>query len=95
MVDIALDARVNAFDTANLYSMGDAELVPGKVLAGRRDKVLLISKGRSKVERRLCQVRSSVRAARPGRTRQRAMSNAVTGGCRQRAASPRPASVQR
>jgi aryl-alcohol dehydrogenase-like predicted oxidoreductase len=47
MVDIALDVGVNAFDTANLYSMGDAELVLGKALAGRRDKVLLFSKGRS------------------------------------------------
>jgi aryl-alcohol dehydrogenase-like predicted oxidoreductase len=50
LIDIAIDAGVNAFDTANLYSNGDAETVLGQALAGRRNKVLLFSKGRSKVE---------------------------------------------
>jgi aryl-alcohol dehydrogenase-like predicted oxidoreductase len=50
LVDIALDAGVNAFDTANLYSKGDAEIVLGQAIAGKRDKVLLFSKGRSEVE---------------------------------------------
>jgi aryl-alcohol dehydrogenase-like predicted oxidoreductase len=50
LVDTAIDAGVNAFDTANLYSKGDAETVLGQALAGRRDKVLLFSKGRSEVE---------------------------------------------
>jgi aryl-alcohol dehydrogenase-like predicted oxidoreductase len=49
LVDLALDAGINAFDTANLYSKGDAELMLGKALAGRRDQVLLLSKGRSEV----------------------------------------------
>ncbi|ARP83006.1 aldo/keto reductase [Bordetella genomosp. 8] len=46
-IDMALDAGVNAFDTANLYSKGDAEKVLGEALAGRRDQVLVFSKGRS------------------------------------------------
>jgi aryl-alcohol dehydrogenase-like predicted oxidoreductase len=50
LVDMALDAGVNAFDTANLYSLGDAEIVLGQALSGRRDKVLLFSKGRSEVD---------------------------------------------
>jgi aryl-alcohol dehydrogenase-like predicted oxidoreductase len=50
LLDMALDAGINAFDTANLYSKGDAERVLGEALAGRRDKVLLFSKGRSEVE---------------------------------------------
>jgi aryl-alcohol dehydrogenase-like predicted oxidoreductase len=51
LVDMAIDAGVNAFDTANLYSLGDAEAVLGQALAGRRDKALIFSKGRSEVER--------------------------------------------
>jgi aryl-alcohol dehydrogenase-like predicted oxidoreductase len=47
LIDMALDAGVNAFDTANLYSKGDAETVLGEALDGRRDKVLVFSKGRS------------------------------------------------
>jgi aryl-alcohol dehydrogenase-like predicted oxidoreductase len=50
LIDMAIDAGVNAFDTANLYSKGDAETVLGQALAGRRDKVLLFSKGRSAIE---------------------------------------------
>lgn len=43
-IDIALDAGVNAFDTANLYSFGDSETVLGDALAGRRDKALIFTK---------------------------------------------------
>ncbi|MBY0221879.1 aldo/keto reductase [Sporosarcina aquimarina] len=44
MVDICLEAGINMFDTANLYSKGDAEKVLGEAIAGRRDQVLLTSK---------------------------------------------------
>lgn len=44
LVDVALDAGVNAFDTADLYSRGDAERVLGEALAGRRDRALVFSK---------------------------------------------------
>lgn len=50
LVDRAIEAGVNAFDTANLYSKGDAESVLGEVLQGRRDKLLVFSKGRSEIE---------------------------------------------
>ena len=43
-VDIALEAGVNAFDTANLYSFGDAERVLGQALAGRRHQALIFTK---------------------------------------------------
>ncbi|RLL41324.1 aldo/keto reductase [Oceanobacillus piezotolerans] len=44
MVDMCLDAGINMFDTANLYSKGNAEEVLGSAIKGRRDKVLLTSK---------------------------------------------------
>lgn len=43
-VDICLDAGINMFDTANLYSKGDAEKVLGAAVKGRRDEVLISSK---------------------------------------------------
>jgi aryl-alcohol dehydrogenase-like predicted oxidoreductase len=43
-IDIALDAGVNGFDTANLYSYGGSESVLGEALAGRRDKALIFTK---------------------------------------------------
>ena len=43
-IDIALDAGVIAFDTANVYSYGDSEIALGEALAGRRDKALIFSK---------------------------------------------------
>jgi aryl-alcohol dehydrogenase-like predicted oxidoreductase len=43
-IDIALDAGVNAFDTANLYSYGDSESVLGEALAERRAKTLIFTK---------------------------------------------------
>lgn len=44
LVDIALDASVNFFDTADIYSDGRAEEVLGKALAGLRDQVLIGTK---------------------------------------------------
>lgn len=44
MIDICLDAGINMFDTANLYSKGDAEKVLGAAIQGRRDELLLTSK---------------------------------------------------
>jgi aryl-alcohol dehydrogenase-like predicted oxidoreductase len=43
-IDMVLDAGVNAIDTANVYSRGDAERVVGEALAGRRDKALVFTK---------------------------------------------------
>lgn len=44
MVDMSLQAGINMFDTANLYSQGDAEKVLGSAIKGRRAEVLLTSK---------------------------------------------------
>ena len=44
LVDIALDAGVTLFDTADSYSGGLAEEILGKAIAGRRDKLLISTK---------------------------------------------------
>lgn len=44
MVDICLDAGVNLFDSADVYSAGRSEEVLGKALEGRRDRVLISTK---------------------------------------------------
>ena len=45
MIDIAMDAGVNFFDTADVYSQGRSEEILGKALGARRDKVLISTKG--------------------------------------------------
>ena len=44
MVDLCLEAGVNLFDTADVYSQGLSEQILGQAVAGRRDKVLLSTK---------------------------------------------------
>jgi len=44
LVDLCLDAGVNLFDTADVYSNGLSETILGKAIAGRRDKVLVSTK---------------------------------------------------
>src|SRR5687768_6020692 len=44
LIDICLDAGVNMFDTADVYSNGSSEEILGKALKGRRDKVLISTK---------------------------------------------------
>ena len=44
IVDICLEAGVNLFDTADIYSNGRSEEVLGKALEGRRDSVLISTK---------------------------------------------------
>jgi aryl-alcohol dehydrogenase-like predicted oxidoreductase len=45
LVDVALEAGLCLFDSADVYSDGEAEAVLGKAIAGRRDKVLISTKG--------------------------------------------------
>lgn len=45
LVDIALEAGVSMFDSADVYSAGLSEEVLGKAIEGRRDKVLISTKG--------------------------------------------------
>jgi aryl-alcohol dehydrogenase-like predicted oxidoreductase len=44
LVDISLEAGLNMFDSADVYSDGMAEEILGKAIAGRRDKVLISTK---------------------------------------------------
>lgn len=45
LVDICLDAGLNLFDSADVYSGGRAEEILGQAIKGRRDQVLLSTKG--------------------------------------------------
>jgi aryl-alcohol dehydrogenase-like predicted oxidoreductase len=49
LVDVAIDAGVNLFDTADVYSRGLSEEILGKAIAGRRDKVLVATKATFKM----------------------------------------------
>jgi aryl-alcohol dehydrogenase-like predicted oxidoreductase len=44
VVDAALDAGVTFFDTADIYGTGDSETLLGRILKGRRDRVVLATK---------------------------------------------------
>lgn len=49
IIQAALDAGINLVDVANTYNNGQSEVVVGKALAGRRDRVLLATKAHFKV----------------------------------------------
>ena len=44
MVNLCLDAGVNLFDTADIYSQGASEVILGEALSGIRNKVLISTK---------------------------------------------------
>jgi len=44
LIDICLEAGLNFFDTADIYSAGRSEEILGKAIKGRRDKVLVSTK---------------------------------------------------
>lgn len=44
LVDVCLDAGVNLFDTADVYSNGLSEEILGKAIAGKRDRLLISTK---------------------------------------------------
>ncbi|HUL34204.1 MAG TPA: aldo/keto reductase [Candidatus Eisenbacteria bacterium] len=44
LIDICLDAGVNLFDTANIYSDGVSEEILGKAIAGKRNRLLISTK---------------------------------------------------
>ena len=44
IIDICLDAGVNLFDTADVYSSGASESILGAALKGRRDKAIISTK---------------------------------------------------
>jgi aryl-alcohol dehydrogenase-like predicted oxidoreductase len=45
LVDICLEAGLNMFDSADIYSGGTAEEILGQAIEGRRDQVLISTKG--------------------------------------------------
>ncbi len=45
LLDVCLDAGLNMFDSADVYSNGMAEEILGQAIRGRRDKVLISTKG--------------------------------------------------
>jgi len=49
LIDICLDAGVNLFDSADIYSNGLSETILGKAVAKRRDKVLISTKATFKM----------------------------------------------
>src|ERR1700684_1622111 len=44
MIHAALDAGINLVDTADVYSLGESEVIVGKALKGRRPDVVLATK---------------------------------------------------
>ncbi|SFC55992.1 Predicted oxidoreductase [Flagellimonas taeanensis] len=44
LIDICLERGINFFDTANVYSLGDSEIVLGKALKGKRGKSIVSTK---------------------------------------------------
>jgi aryl-alcohol dehydrogenase-like predicted oxidoreductase len=44
LINLCLDAGVNMFDTANVYSAGLSEEIFGKAILGQRDKILISTK---------------------------------------------------
>ena len=49
LIALALDAGINFFDTADVYSEGDSERILGKALGSRRKDVVLASKVRGRM----------------------------------------------
>ncbi|HWB53674.1 MAG TPA: aldo/keto reductase, partial [Tepidisphaeraceae bacterium] len=45
LIDICLEAGLNMFDSADIYSSGAAEEILGQAIKGRRDRVLISTKG--------------------------------------------------
>jgi aryl-alcohol dehydrogenase-like predicted oxidoreductase len=49
LVDLALDAGINFFDSADVYSYGQSEEMLGAALKGKRDRVVLATKVRGRM----------------------------------------------
>jgi aryl-alcohol dehydrogenase-like predicted oxidoreductase len=45
LVDISLEAGMNMFDSADIYSQGMAEEILGQAIKGRRDQIIISTKG--------------------------------------------------
>jgi aryl-alcohol dehydrogenase-like predicted oxidoreductase len=45
MIDVAVENGINFIDTADTYGDGESEVIVGKALVGRRDSIVLATKG--------------------------------------------------
>src|SRR5215813_4751794 len=72
LVDVCLEAGLNMFDSADIYSDGAAEEILGQAIRGRRDQVLISTKGT---------FRSGPRPNDVGSSRQH-LTNAIDGSLR-------------
>ncbi|MCQ2342594.1 MAG: aldo/keto reductase [Paludibacteraceae bacterium] len=61
MIDMALDAGINMLDTADVYSRGWSEQIVGQVIRGKRERLLLASKGGFRMSEDPADVGSSYR----------------------------------
>ena len=52
LVDVCLDAGLNMFDSADIYSHGMAEEILGQAIKGRRDQVAHLDQGHLPLRRR-------------------------------------------
>lgn len=48
--DYCLDHGINFFDTANVYNQGESERILGRCMKGQRDKIVLASKVRGRMD---------------------------------------------
>ncbi|MEV4535987.1 aldo/keto reductase [Asanoa sp. NPDC049518] len=53
IIQTALDQGINFIDTADMYSAGESESIVGEAIRGRRDQVILASKGHFPLEQGL------------------------------------------
>ncbi|MBL7869959.1 MAG: aldo/keto reductase [Flavobacterium lindanitolerans] len=53
LVDIALDAGINYFDTADVYSHGQSEEILGKALKDKRNEVVIATKVRGRMSKEI------------------------------------------
>ncbi|HEY0868532.1 MAG TPA: aldo/keto reductase, partial [Fimbriimonas sp.] len=50
LMDVAFDLGINFFDTADVYARGTSETILGKLLKGKRDRVVLATKCHGKMD---------------------------------------------
>ena len=49
IINRAIDDGINFIDTANIYNAGESEVILGKAIAGKRDNLVIATKGRQKM----------------------------------------------
>ena len=78
LVDICLEAGLNMFDSADIYSDGMAEEILGQAIKGRRDQVIISTKGTFRIRPRPQRRRLVALPPDPGRRRRACSGSAPT-----------------